>query len=387
MRKRFLSSIGVILALTLALVAGCGQSGAQGGGSGGGKIVIGQVVPLTGEAVESGKFQKNGAALAVEQINAAGGINGKKLEIVIEDDQTTNPGAVAALQKLLQNKDIVAMVGSIRSTQVQAMLPTIAEAKVPVMIGGTNYGLTHAGNPWVFRFRPHDGMSAKVIAAFLVDEQKKKKVGVIHATDAFGTGGKDFVVEELKKKGADVVLVRGYNNGEKDFTAILGELKRSGADGLVTYMTFSTDLGIMAKQLKQLGVGVTWVGSPSITAVDGRKLAAESLYGTFGITDFHTEGNPVAKKLGETYKAKFNETPDLYAAWTYDAVLALAEALKKAPSLKPDDIRKALLGIQGFQGAEGRYDFDENGDGLHHYHVVQNQNGDIKLFKTIQLGK
>jgi len=108
---------------------------------------------------------------------------------VLEDDQTTNPGGVAALQKLLEDKEIPMILGSIRSTQVQAMLPTINEAKIPVAIGGTNYGLTHSGSQWVFRFRPHDGMSAKVIAKFLLEELKQKKVAIVHASDAFGNGG------------------------------------------------------------------------------------------------------------------------------------------------------------------------------------------------------
>src|SRR5690606_8641708 len=101
---------------------------------------------------------------------------GRPLQLVFEDDKTTNPGAVAALQRLLEDPEIPAILGSIRSTQVQAMLPTINEAGIPVMIGGTNYGLTPSGSRWVFRFRPHDGFSAQVLAKFLVEELKKTKV-------------------------------------------------------------------------------------------------------------------------------------------------------------------------------------------------------------------
>jgi branched-chain amino acid transport system substrate-binding protein len=348
-------------------------------------IKIGQIIPMTGEAAESGKYQKQGAELALEKINGAGGIQGRKVVLVQEDDQTTNPGAVAALQKLLEDKEIVAALGSIRSTQVQAMLPTINEAKIPVMIGGTNYGLTHSGSQWVFRFRPHDGMSAKVIAKFLADELKLKKVAVVHASDAFGNGGRDFVVPALKELGAQVVLTQGYNNGEKDFTAVVQAVKKSGATALVTYMTFSTDLGILARQIKQQGAQVTWVGSPSITAIDGRNLAGDALYNTYGVTDFHVDGSPTSKAFAQAYKAKYGQDPDLYAAWTYDAVLVLGEAMKKAPELKPASIRTAILNIKKFQGAENEYNFDTNGDGLDHYHIVKNDAGTIKLFKTLHV--
>ena len=350
-------------------------------------IKIGQVTPITGEAAEAGKYGKQGAELAVEKINAAGGVKGRKLTLVVEDDQTTNPGAVAAIQKLLEDKEMTAIIGSIRSTQVQAMLPTINEAKIPVAIGGTNYGLTHSGSEWVFRFRPHDGMSAKVIAKFTFEDLKLKKIAIIHASDAFGNGGRDMLVAAYKEFGITPVMIQGYTNGEKDFTAIVQNLKRSGAEALNTYMTFSTDLGILARQIKQQGVQVKWVGSPSITAIDGLNLAGDALYGTYGVTDFHIDGSPTAKAFAAAYKAKYGQEPDLYAAWCYDAILVFAEAMKNAPDLKPGSIRKAILNIKKFPGAEGEYNFDQNGDGLDHYYVVHNDKGVIKLFKTLHVGR
>jgi len=380
MRSHVAWTAGVVAAGLLAASATAAYAQAK-------PIKIGQVIPITGEAAESGRYQKQGAELAAEKVNAGGGINGRKLVLVQEDDQTTNPGAVAALQKLLEDKEIPAALGSIRSTQVQAMLPTINEAKIPVMIGGTNYGLTHSGSQWVFRFRPHDGMSAKVIAKYVVEELKLKKVAVVHASDAFGNGGRDMVVAALKELGAEPVLVQGYNNGEKDFTAVVTAVKKSGANALVTYMTFSTDLGILARQLKQLGAQVKWVGSPSITAVDGRNLAGDALYGTYGITDFHVDSSPTAKAFAAAYKAKYGVEPDLYAAWTYDAVLVLAEGMKRAPDLKPESLRKAILAIKKFPGAEGEYNFDQNGDGLDHYYIVQNDKGAIKLVKMLRVSR
>ena len=350
-------------------------------------IKIGQIIPITGEAAESGKYHKQGAEIAVDKINAAGGINGRKLQIVLEDDQTTNPGGVAALQKLLEDKEIPVILGSIRSTQVQAMLPTINEAKIPVAIGGTNYGLTHSGSQWVFRFRPHDGMSAKVIAKFMIEELKQKKVGIVHASDAFGNGGRDMLTPAVKELGGEVVFTQGFNNQEKDFTAVVQGLKKSGATGLGTYFTFGTDLGVFARQLKQQGVQVKWVGSPSITNVDSRNLAGDALYGTYGVTDFHVEASPTSRAFAAAYKAKYNQEPDLFSSWCYDAVIVFAEAMKKAPDLKPENLRKAILGIQKFQGAEGEYNFDQNGDSLDHYHIVLNENGSLKYFKTLRAAR
>ncbi|MCX5736475.1 MAG: ABC transporter substrate-binding protein [candidate division NC10 bacterium] len=380
MRTR-LGWVAVIVGVVFVLVS-VGLASAQAK-----PIKIGQIIPITGEAAESGKYHKQGAEIAVDKINAAGGINGRKIQIVLEDDQTTNPGGVAALQKLLEDKEIPAILGSIRSTQVQAMLPTINEAKIPVAIGGTNYGLTHSGSQWVFRFRPHDGMSAKVIAKFMIEELKQKKVGIVHASDAFGNGGRDMLTPAVKELGGEVVFTQGFNNQEKDFTAVVQGLKKSGATGLGTYFTFGTDLGVFARQLKQQGVDVKWVGSPSITGVDSRNLAGDALWGTYGVTDFHVAASPTSKAFAEAYKAKFKQDPDLYAAWCYDAVIVFAEAMKKAPNLKADDLRKAILSIQKFPGAEGEYNFDQNGDGLDHYHIVQNEKGNIHYFKTLRVAR
>jgi branched-chain amino acid transport system substrate-binding protein len=350
-------------------------------------IKIGQLIAMTGESAESGKYQRQGAELAVEQVNAAGGINGRKISVIYEDDQGTNPGAVSALQKLLEDPEIVMVVGPSRSTQIQALLPTINDAKIPVAMGGTNYGLTHSGSQWVFRCRPHDGMSAKVMAKYLVEELGQKKIAIVHSSDAFGSGGRDMLVPALKELGAEVVFVQAYTNGEKDFTAVVQGLKKSGATGLATYMTFGTDLGVFARQVKQLGVEVKWVGSSSITGVDSMNLAGDALYGTFGVADFNPDASPASTAYTAAYKAKYKENTDFYSAWAYDAVLVFAEAMKKAPDLKPESIRKAIISIREFPGAESEYNFDENGDGLDSYHIVRNDQGTIKMVKTLRVAR
>ena len=145
--------------------------------------------PVTGPAAEQGLWAQNGAKLALAAVNKAGGILGKQAELVIEDDQTTNPGIVLAFSKLAAQPDIVGFLGSIRSTQVHAMAPDVLKLGKPVMIGGTDPALTHMGNPWLFRFRPNDSYSGRVIADYGVNTLGKKKWAIVHSTDAFGTAG------------------------------------------------------------------------------------------------------------------------------------------------------------------------------------------------------
>jgi len=351
-------------------------------------IKIGQVVPLSGgSAAVNGRFMKQGAELAVEMINAGGGINGRPLALVHADDQSTNPGAVAALQKLLEGKEIPMILGPIFSAQVQAMLPTINEAKIPVAIGATAYGLTHGGSQWLFRFRPHDGISAKIIAKFTVEKLKVNKVALVYSSEPFGIGGRDLVTAALKDLGVELVMTQGYINGEKDFTAVIESIKKSGPLALVTYMTLPADLGLFARQLKQQGAQVTWIGSSSILNLEIRTQAGEALYGTYGVSEFNGDASPAARSFVTVYKAKYGQEASGSAVWCYDAVRVFAEAMKKAPDLKPENLRLAIQGIQKFPGAMGEYNFDGNGDGLDSYHVMQNDQGTLKLLKTMRVAR
>jgi branched-chain amino acid transport system substrate-binding protein len=345
-------------------------------------IKIGMVAPLTGPFAESGRYQTQGAKLAVDEINKAGGVLSRQLELVIEDDQSTNPGIVLAFSKLAGNAEFVAFLGSIRSTQVHAMAPDALKLGKPVLIGGTDPALTHMGNPWFIRFRPNDIYSARVIADYGAKVLGKKKWAIVHSTDAFGTSGMKYLVEALKGMGIDPVLIQGYPNNSQDFTAVALAVKQSGADVMGTYM-FDTDQGIFAKQLRQLGVTPVWVGSPSTVTTTALKLAGPALYGSYAVADFNKDSSAAAKAFSAKYEAAYKSPADFYASWTYDAVHVLASAIGGAKSLEPEKVRQAILAVKGFAGAEGTYTFDKNGDGLHGYNIVKNNNGTVVFDKHI----
>ncbi|GAC1413075.1 MAG: ABC transporter substrate-binding protein [Burkholderiaceae bacterium] len=340
-------------------------------------IKIGVMAESTGANADAGTYQINGAKLALEEINKAGGVLGRPLELKIEDNQSSNPGSVLALSKLASAGDITAFIGSVRSTQIQAVAPTVTKLGLPMVIGGTDYGLTHSGNPWIFRARPNDGYSAKVIADYGVNTLKLKKWAIAYSTDAFGNGGKSNLTESLRTLGVTPVAVQGFTSNSQDFTPIVLAIKQSGADVVATYIANSTDVGIFSKQLRQLGGNIAWVGSPSISTDTAMKLGAEALYGTYSIADFAVGSSPEAMAYAKKYRDKYHLEPDLYSSWAYDAVNILAIAIKTANSTKPDAIKKAIHNIQGYKGVEGTYSFDKNGDGLHGYNIVKNEQGKI----------
>ena len=348
-------------------------------------IKIGMCTPVTGPAAESGRYAQIGAHLAADAVNKAGGVLGKPIELIVEDDQTTNPGIVLAFSKLASQPDIVAFLGSIRSTQVHAMAPDVLKVAKPVMIGGTDPALTHMGNPWLFRFRPNDSYSGKVIGEYGVNTLGKKKWAIVHSTDAFGTaGGKALATALANLNGATVVLDQGYANQSQDFTPVVLAIKQSGADILGSYFTFENDLGVFARQLRQLGVTIPYVGSPSIVNVTALKLAGPALYGTFGVADYAEESSDAARAFGKIYREVAKVPPDNQSSWTYDAVTVLCMAIKKAGKTDPSAIREAILATRKHAGAEGEYNFDQNGDGLHGYNIVRNEKGTIVFDKHIE---
>jgi branched-chain amino acid transport system substrate-binding protein len=375
-RRGFTAGIAAGLAAPYII----GSARAQGGGT----IKIGMCAPITGPAAEAGKYATGGAKLAVEAINKAGGILGKQIELIIEDDQTTNPGIVLAFSKLAANPEIVGFLGSIRSTQVHAMAPDVLKLGKPVMFGGTDPNLTKLGNPWLFRFRPNDSYSGRVIAEYGVKTLGKKKWAVLHSTDAFGTAGGKALTEALAPLGATIAIDQGYANQSQDFTPVVLAIKQSGADILGSYFTFENDLGIFARQLRQLGVNIPWVGSPSIVNVTALKLAGPALYGTYGVADYAEESSEAAKAFGKAYRDAYKVAPDNQSSWPFDAINVLAMAIKNAGSTDPQKIREAIVAIKKYPGAEGEYNFDKNGDGLHGYNIVKNDKGNIVFDKHIE---
>jgi branched-chain amino acid transport system substrate-binding protein len=349
----------------------------------GATIKIGMCAPVTGPAAESGGYAIKGARLALEAVNKAGGILGKQGELIVEDDQTTNPGIVLAFSKLASQPDIVGFLGSIRSTQVHAMAPDVIKLGKPVMIGGTDPKLTHMDNPWLFRFRPNDSYSGRVIAEFGVNTLGKKKWAVLHSTDAFGTAGGNALTGALEKLGC-TTFDQGYANQSQDFTPVVLAIKQSGAEILGSYFTFENDLGIFARQLRQLGVNIPWVGSPSIVNITALKLAGPALYNTYGVADYAEDSSEGSKAFGKIYRDAVKVAPDNQSSWTFDAINVLSAAINKAGTTEPAKIREAILAIKKFPGAEGEYNFDKNGDGLHGYNIVKNEKGSITFDKHIE---
>jgi branched-chain amino acid transport system substrate-binding protein len=347
-------------------------------------IKIGFTPPVTGASAAEGALQIKAIKLAVKQLNAAGGIDGRPIDLRIVDNQSTNPGALAALQKAVEQEKVVALIGSVKSTQTLAMSDAIKNYGVPTIIGGTNVSLTKQGNPWLFRVRPDDSIAAAAMVEYIKEDTNFTKVGILHDTDAFGTGGADLVEKGIKESGLALARREKYTTKDKDYTAQLLALKNAGAQIMVVYATNPEDVAIIQRQYRQLGLPFKYIGSPTSLMRDCLNLSREAAEGLWAVADFVPGQSPVNREYAEDYRKEYNEEYDATSAWAYDGLKILANAIKKGGEDRAK-IREAILATQGYEGVLGSFSFTPDGDGLSEVSVVQIEKGLPKLLKVINV--
>jgi branched-chain amino acid transport system substrate-binding protein len=350
-------------------------------------IRLGSIPCLTGSNALLGQQEHEGIALAVEEINARPGkvYDGRPFEVVEEDATNDNQSAVAALNKLL-GENVVAIINPVLSTQVQAMAPVMKTHDIPWMTGGTAVKNTQLGVPGMFRLRGSDGITAAGMTNFAVKDKKAKKVAILHASDAFGTGGADQIVMNLKNMGMTPVANEQYPKDAKDFTAEILKIKQSGADFLLTYVQNPSDTAVILKQIKSLGLSVPVVGSPSLANQTAMETAGKDAYGTYAAVDFIVGFNSnVATHFLTAFYNKYHHLPDVGtgSGWVYDAVHMLADVYKKQKGTDPKQTIASLHGIKHWEGVLGTFACDSEGNMIHSVSIGQNQGGKLHLVKTV----
>ena len=267
-----------------------------------GEIRVGIGIPITGNFSVEAPYYVNEARMFEKQVNQAGGINGKTLRILITDNQSTNPGALTALNKAVEQDKVLAFIGPVKSTQILAMSDAVKAFGIPMLVGGTNATITKQGNPWLFRCRVSDAIVAPILIKYIKEEMHLTKIGIIQSNEAFGTGGADLLEQHAKPSGLTVVARERFNFGDKDFTAPLLRLKAAGAEVMIPYSAGTDEIARLIVQYRQLGTPYKYVGPPAIgnkTVLDLAKEAAEGLVGFINSVPGMNETN---RKSVEAYQ-------------------------------------------------------------------------------------
>lgn len=330
------------------------------------EIVVGAVVPITGPFASVGLPYYNSLRMAQEDINAAGGINGKKLRIAFEDATASNSAAVNAYVKLVKQHNPPFIFLSSLSTQVLATEPEVTKAKIPSMFAGGALAVQERKNPYLFRVRPSDDIGAGALAMGVADTLKKKRPAILFVQDDYGVGASNTLEAMLAKAGTPVVAKESFNPRDNDFSAQLLNIKNKGADVLITF-NYNRDGALILKQRKDLGLDMPLVSSAGMASPSTLDLVdAADLKGVYVTADtiMGEALSPASADFVRRYVLAYKMRPDSFGASYYDAAMILAQGLRK---VGPDaeKLRAYLASVKDYKGVARTYSTDALGNMAH----------------------
>lgn len=315
-------------------------------------ILIGVQVPQTGSSAVRGFSMANAAAVAAQEINAKGGVLGRKVKMMIADAACDPQAAVNAASKLAARHDVVGVIGGYCSGATLPTLKVYGRADIPFIITASNSTKLIPANPGnaVMINSTGDAHAAKVVK--FLKKKRAHTLAIVNEGDAFSQDLGDLTAKNWKQEGNDVVAFETVNKGEQDYSAIVTMIKSAKPDA-VWWTAYYADGALLIRQLRQAGyrgIIVVCDGSISDKLFDIAGRAAE---GVFGISAPIAELLPKAARFVKTYKAKYKSAPGPFAALTYDGMQLMAWAISSAGSTDPDAIIKALASVNGQEWLTG----------------------------------
>jgi branched-chain amino acid transport system substrate-binding protein len=349
--------IAFVAALSLGLF-GCPPKSETGGPAADtaatGDILIGEYGSLTGNQATFGQSTHNGIIMAADEVNAAGGINGRKIKILTEDDQSKSEEAVTAVQKLISQNQVVAVLGEVASSSSIAAAPICQSSKVPMITpSSTNPEVTKKGD-YIFRMCFTDDYQGHSMADYVAKTLGVKTAAILTdvKNDYSVFLGRDFE-RRFTEDGGKIVAKASYSNGDSDFRSQLTSIKPSNPQ-ILWVPGYYTDVGQIAQQARDLGITAPLVGgdgwvSPKLVEIGGKAL--EGCY--YGNHYSYDDPSPVVRNFVDKYKQRFGANPDGMAALAYDTMHVLADALKRAKKLDGPTLRDAIAATKGYTGVTG----------------------------------
>ena len=374
----------MVTTLPLLAAVGCaGDGAAPGGGEGASDVIlIGEYGSLTGSEATFGQSTHNGVMLAIDEINAAGGLNGKKLEVKVYDDQGKTQEAGTVVTRLITNDKVVAVIGEVASSLSLAGGAVAQQYRVPMISpSSTNAKVTEIGD-MVSRVCFVDSFQGYVGAKFASENLKLTKVGVLYDQgSAYSKGLKDDFSKAFASMGGTIVSEQAYTAGDQDFSAQLGTLRDAGSE-LVYVPGYYTDVGNIALQARNLGLQQKFLGGDGWDSSKLAEIGGPAIEGSYYSNHYAPEEKrPEVQTFVSTYQAKHGQVPDGLAALGYDAAKVLFDAMKRSPSLGGEDLAKAIAQTKDFAGVTGRITIDENRNAQKPAVVVEMKGG-VPTFVT-----
>lgn len=353
------------------------------------ELVIGEYGSLTGSTATFGISTKNGSEMAFDEINKSGGLIGRQVRLIVEDDQSKPEEAATAVTKLINQNNVQAVLGEVASSRSLAAAPICQGAKIPMVTpSSTNPKVTQAGD-YIFRVCFTDTQQGMADAKFSAQSLKAKRAAVLYdVRNDYSVGLHLVFAQKFKEYGGQIVAEQSYSEGDSDFRAQLTQLKAATPAPDVIYVPgYYTEVGTIARQARELGITVPLIGgdgwdSPRLWEIGGTALNGCYFSNHYSVDD----PAPAVQKFVSDYKAKYGVTPDALAALGYDAARILADAVRRANSSDGSKVRDALAQTKDFPGVTGSITIDADRNAVKPVVMLKIQNGKFVFQEKIQPG-
>ena len=386
--KRVTKLLSVLAAgaVFMGALTGCG-GGSK--GADGDTIKVGGVLEMTGGSASFGISSKNGIDLALKKINEKGVLGGKKLSLVVADTKSEASEATNAMQKVISQDKVVAVIGPNQSSAVIAAGAINNGSKVvDITPMGTNPDVTvdpktKKVKPYSFRTCFIDPFQGTVMASFASNELKVKKAAIyIDNTSDYAKGLAQFFKENFVKNGGQVVIEEAYLQKDTDFKSTLTKIKAAQPD-FIYIPGYYQEVGLIVKQAREMGINVPMAGgdgwdSAKLPEIAGKAALENTFFSSLYSPDDTSDLN---KEFVAEYKKAYNTNPDVFAALAYDSALLVAKAIEDAGSADPAKIAEAMAKIKGFKGVSGEVTFNEEHNPIKSAVIIEHKDGK-QTFKT-----
>ena len=354
---RILLSLLTLTSLLLSFA--CNNTG------GGDKVRVGVFMSMTGSTANFGISSTNGIKMAADEVNAAGGINGKQIELLVQDDRSDASEAATIVTKFVTQDQVHAILGEVASSRSIAAAPIAQNAKIPMLTpSSTNPEVTRKGN-FIFRSCFIDPVQGAAIAQFAARTLGAKRAAImVDRKNDYSTGLEKVISATFTKMGGQMVGTQSYQEGDQDFNAQLTDLKGKNPE-VIFVPGYYNDVGLIAKQARDKGITVPLVGGDGWDSAQLYAIGGTALNGSFFTNHYSPyDTDPKVQKFVNDYKARYGTIPDALAATAYDAAKIMFDAIKRATSLDGTAIRDALAATKDYPGVTGNVTFNENRDAV-----------------------
>jgi branched-chain amino acid transport system substrate-binding protein len=347
-------------------------------------IRIGEFASLTGKEATYGQASHKGTQLAVEEINAAGGVLGRKLELLTEDTQSKSGESATVVKKLISRDKVDAIVGEVASSRSLEAAPICQNAKVPMISPSSTAPEVTAQGDYVFRVCFIDPFQGTVMAKFTKDTLKLRKVALLTSvSSAYSVGLAKYFKERFTADGGTVALEQRYSEGEKDFRAQLTAIRAAGVEGIFI-PGYYAEAALICRQARDLGLTIPIFGGDGWESPELVEIGGKAVEGTHFVTHYSPQNkDPAVVAFNERFQKRWGNVSDTLTGLGYDSVMMLADAIKRAGTTESAKVRDALAATKNFKGVTGSITLDAQRNPTKSAVVLQVRNGKFEFVESI----